>query len=319
MNRDLKLAARLVAIFLAFVLVCYLWLPLPTVVAQTTVTGGGGGAATSVTAAAFPLLAPNGTAAAPSYSFTNSTDAGIYRVAANQLRIGIGGKSAFFLNNTVNNTPFTIGFGDPETVGQVFTVNVGSGDIGSWNRSNMQFGWSNSASESGNPKDTGIKRTAAGVASMTDGGAGTGWIQNAGGDKYLTANHTNATVTPTNITDLTVTVAARKYGFRFVAQVDNSTDADGLRFDFDGGSAGTTDFRVTCKTFANNAVAQTQQTTALATDITLATLTGTGEFECDGSFEPSGAGTFIPRAAGNTAASGTLTVFKGSWLWMRDM
>ena len=47
--------------------------------------------ATSVAAAAFPLLAPNGTAAAPSYAFAAEVGLGIYRAGAADLGIGISG------------------------------------------------------------------------------------------------------------------------------------------------------------------------------------------------------------------------------------
>jgi hypothetical protein len=271
-----KRALLLTAGVAAWLLTLGMW-----VSAQTSVISGGGGAATSVSAAAFPLRGPDGTAGAPTYSAASDTDTGMF----------FGGVGTGILNFTVDGT----------TRFQV--LNSGG----------------SAAISIGASADAGLTRQGAGIL-RAGNPTGDGWIQNAAGDQFLTANHTNATITPTNITDLTTSLTTtRKYVFRFVAQVDNSTDADGLRFDFDGGTVTATDFRVTCKTFANNAVGQTQQTTALATDITLATLTGTGEFECDGSIETSNTGTLIPRAAGNTAASGTLTVFRGSHLLVKDM
>jgi len=43
------------------------------------------------------LAAPNGTAAAPSLTFANDTDTGLYRVAANQIGVGLGGVAALAL------------------------------------------------------------------------------------------------------------------------------------------------------------------------------------------------------------------------------
>lgn len=42
----------------------------------------------------YPLLAPNGTVAAPSYSFTNSTTTGIYSPGVNQLNLAVNGVAA---------------------------------------------------------------------------------------------------------------------------------------------------------------------------------------------------------------------------------
>ena len=50
-----------------------------------------GSQATSISSAAFPLLAPNGTAAAPSYSFSAETTLGLYRAGAGNLVVGVGG------------------------------------------------------------------------------------------------------------------------------------------------------------------------------------------------------------------------------------
>lgn len=62
------------AIFAAWLLASLLTLPVP---AQAQVKGKSA-AASSVTPQAFPLLAPDGTAAAPSYSFSSSPNSGIF-------------------------------------------------------------------------------------------------------------------------------------------------------------------------------------------------------------------------------------------------
>lgn len=49
---------------------------------------------------AFPILAPDGTAAAPSYAFTNSPSTGIYSSAANQLAFTTNGVNAGLVTST---------------------------------------------------------------------------------------------------------------------------------------------------------------------------------------------------------------------------
>lgn len=39
----------------------------------------------------------------------------------------------------------------------------------------------------------------------------------------------------------------------------------------------------------------------------------------EGSFTVNGAGTFIPRTAQNSHTSGTLTVYRGSWIEIEDI
>lgn len=54
--------------------------------------------ADAITSSAWPLLAPNGTVAAPSYSFASNTGTGLYRNAASDLAVAIAGvKVADFL------------------------------------------------------------------------------------------------------------------------------------------------------------------------------------------------------------------------------
>ncbi len=48
-------------------------------------------AAASVSSSAFPLLAPDGSASAPSYSFSSETNTGMYRSAASQIGFSISG------------------------------------------------------------------------------------------------------------------------------------------------------------------------------------------------------------------------------------
>lgn len=146
----------------------------------------------------------------------------------------------------------------------------------------------------------------------------TGWA-NTYGKNALTADYTNATATMSNLTALSTTlIAARKYTFRMVLRFSNSTAADGIMVDFDGGTATATDFGVNCQVY-DTALLLSQDATALATDIVATTTTGASKMICDGSFTVNAAGTFIPRAAEEADGGGTLTVELGSHLLMEDV
>jgi hypothetical protein len=138
----------------------------------------------------------------------------------------------------------------------------------------------------------------------------------------LNADYTNATATFSS-TALSVTVVSgRTYAFTFVGFFSDSTSADGAQFDFNGGTATVTNFRAHC-TAANAAgadlVMTNGATTAIATAVQVAlALTTQTLITCQGTFVPSGAGTFIVRAAQTAHTTGTLTIHRGSWISMRD-
>lgn len=68
----------------------------------------------SLAAAAFPLLAPNGSAAAPSYSFSNSPGLGLFRQGSNILGIASTGSTA---------NSQSIALIDPSSSTQFFSIN----------------------------------------------------------------------------------------------------------------------------------------------------------------------------------------------------
>lgn len=172
---------------------------------------------------------------------------------------------------------------------------------------------------SGSTQDTGFERLAAGVAASTDTAGGAGWIQNKAGRCFLASDYTNATASFTSITGCSITVkSGRKYTFRAVLFAADSVAGEGAQFNFNGGTATATDFRVHC-TLHDTALLQSVQATALATAFTQATMTGASKFSCEGSFEPSANGTFIMQARQDTHSTGTLTVNRGSHIWFEDM
>jgi hypothetical protein len=150
-----------------------------------------------------------------------------------------------------------------------------------------------------------------------------GWLQNSTGEASLAANYTNATAT-LSATNLSYTViSGRHYNFDVEIHFTQSTAAEGVQIAFDGGSAAATDFIADCNiTNTGGAIAMTNSfSTALATVINAGTTVVTTQsgLHCHGMFTPSGAGTFILRAAESGAhVSGTLTFLKGSSLVMRD-
>lgn len=187
--------------------------------------------------------------------------------------------------------------------------------------SGSYIGWSSTVLGDGTP-DTGFSRLAAGVSKTTDGSTGTGWLQQSAGRSRLTANATNATVTPANLTDLSLTLkAGRKY--TGILRIRCSTDvaADGILFDFDGGTATMTSFAAGVVANVQGATAGVTVSTALGTDLTFTALSGTGDNWIDiaVTMVVNAAGTFIPRFAQNAHTTGTATVGAGSYLWLEDM
>lgn len=164
--------------------------------------------------------------------------------------------------------------------------------------------------------DAGIGRLAAGVVREATGG----WIQNTAGCARVTGDGTNITITPAT-TGLSVTVkASRHYSFKLVLFVEETTAADGLRVDFNGGTATMTDFRVHGTVADTAGVRSLTQSVALDTDITDTTTTGASMAVFEGHFTVNVAGTFIPRYAKEADAAGAaLNLRRGSYLLVEDV
>lgn len=138
------------------------------------------------------------------------------------------------------------------------------------------------------------------------------------GRSVLTGNATNDTATMA-ATGLTATLSAgRSYGFRLVLFAENSTAADGIKIDFDGGAATAQAFRA--HGLIHDASLETSaQVSALATDIAGAAITGASLVVVEGAIITAAEGTFIPRFAMNADSGGTLTLYAGSYLLVYDM
>ncbi len=168
---------------------------------------------------------------------------------------------------------------------------------------------------------------AAGLHAVSNNVTGPGqagwWFQNSGGSKRVaTSDVTNATVTPTNITGISVTtIAGRKYAGRLVLFCSDSTAADGILFDFDGGTGTWTSFRAAITGNVQGATLGVTQSTAIATDLTATAMNGTGQHCIVIEFAgvANAAGTFIPRMAQNAHSTGTASVHVDSFMLMDDV
>ena len=246
---------------------------------NVVLTGGAG----IGTGTAGQVVATNyGTAAKPGITFNGDTTTGIY---------GTSGSTYFAASGALS-------------------LAVGLNDIQMYrDTSHLRIGASG---------DCGVKRAAAGVIGITNGTTPSGgWIF-AEGPKSLAAAYTNATTAMSNITGLSTTlITGRKYQFQMSLFVSTDVAADGIKIDFDGGTATALDFRSHTKVF-DTALLLSSQTTAIATDIAQATITGDSVIEVSGTFEVNAAGTFIPRASQNAHTTGTLTIQRGSWIRFVD-
>lgn len=182
-----------------------------------------------------------------------------------------------------------------------------------------QLCWGNGGALTGS--DTGLQKVAPGVVGPTDGGANVRWLQDAGRTRMTTAP-TNATTNLANgvLTDLSQPLlAGRKYTGALVLFAKDSTAADGLAVDFNGGSA-----TVTSVLFgiggAPGATVGTATSAALGTAVTLTSMGVTGDIVVTIPVEVvcNAAGTFIPRFAQAAHSTGTATVEIGSYLTLND-
>lgn len=134
--------------------------------------------------------------------------------------------------------------------------------------------------------------------------------------RRLTADVTNATATLAGLTDLSVTLAsAGKYVGRLVLKCNNNVAAEGVKLDFGGGGATATSFWAAgAELVGGTTVLGTVVATSLTGGINFSTITGETLIQVDFSIVVNAGGTFIPRAAENSHAAGTLTVELGSFL-----
>ncbi len=185
--------------------------------------------------------------------------------------------------------------------------------------SDGSYSFSSTTSNNG-AVDTSLVRAAPKVWAATDGVASNGgWLQQGAGDKRVTASVTESVAALANISDLTCTlIAGRKYAFTLYLFVNQSVGADGLQFDFNGGTATATDFVAHAK-ITKNSLLTAAQVTALNAVVSAAFANGDYFVEVYGHLVCNAAGTFIPRFAKNTHSTGVATLRANSLLMMTDI
>lgn len=135
--------------------------------------------------------------------------------------------------------------------------------------------------------------------------------------KEVVTDLTNATATMANITNLSnVVEAGGVYVGEMVAKCSNSTAAEGISFDFDGGTATMTAFAAGAGLVTGGTtVAVTTVSSALATDLNWTTITGETWFVIKFAFTVNAGGTLVPRFCEGTAHSaGTATTSRGTYI-----
>lgn len=129
----------------------------------------------------------------------------------------------------------------------------------------------------------------------------------------------NATTTFANVLTATV-LNGHKYAFRCTLFCNESVTGEGLKIDFNGGTATATDFRAHFTT-TDATLGSATEVTALTPGLAAAAVASTANIliVIDGELVASSAGTFIVRFAQNSHATGTATVRRGSSLVMTDI
>lgn len=133
---------------------------------------------------------------------------------------------------------------------------------------------------------------------------------------------TSTDTTLANLTELAASVVKdRQYFGELVLFASCPTAADGLKLDFDGGSATMTSFAAGVVGNVQGATLGANVSAALATDVIASALNGTGvnAIVVKFGFVASASGTLIPRVAKNADAAGaTLTIAAGSHLSLSE-
>ncbi len=140
--------------------------------------------------------------------------------------------------------------------------------------------------------------------------------------KRVATNVTNATAVMANVTDLSVTlIAGHSYVGQMVVKCSNSTAAEGIAIDFDGGTSTMSSFAAALGVTAGGTSVLTVITSsALATDLVATTITNETWLMIPISLVVNAGGTLIPRFCEGTAhTSGTATFSAGSYLELTDI
>lgn len=136
----------------------------------------------------------------------------------------------------------------------------------------------------------------------------------------LTSSPTNATAVMSNLTDLGLTlVAGNKYVGQVVLFANNSTGAEGLAFDLNGGGATMTSIEFGFMGTPLGATLGTGSSTALGTAVTVTVASTSDVAYCIAiGLVCANGGTLIPRFAEVSHTSGTATVKLNSYIFLQQ-
>jgi len=271
--------------------------------ASGTSRGGNGGAWNRVTG-------PGGAATA-----VTGTVKGGAAGAINDIT-GVGGASA--TSNGGAGGAYNATLGD----GGVTTAAAPSGKGGSYNFAAGNGGANSNAAGTAGPG--GDITFTAGTAGTPSGGAAAGVagaIRLAGelltdDQSRVAADIPSANTTFINMTGISRSVlAAGNYVGELIVKCNNSTAAEGIKFDFNGGTATMTAFWAAGNQLIGGTnVLGSGISTSLAGVLNFSTITGETVIVIKVSFVVNAAGTVIPRFAENSTAIGTATVELGSFM-----
>lgn len=164
------------------------------------------------------------------------------------------------------------------------------------------------------------------VLTADSSGNGTWQAPTGGGGSLINARNTsditNSATSFSNIADCTITLGAgKKYSGKMSIKCSNSVPAEGIKFDFNGGTATMTDFWAGLGNLANggSAIASTGVSASLSGAMNYATITGECVFVIEFSIICNAGGTLIPRYAEDSHSTGTVTIRKGTMISIQEM
>ncbi len=136
----------------------------------------------------------------------------------------------------------------------------------------------------------------------------------------LTTSPTNNTATFANLTSLSASlVTGHNYAGRLVIKCSESQAAEGVKFDFGGGSATFSSFISASRLWTGGTtVVGTEVGAAITDPINYTTITGTTFIVIEFAGVCSGTGTFIPRFAQDSHTSGTVTASANSFMSINE-
>jgi hypothetical protein len=212
--------------------------------------------------------------------------------------------------------PITSTVGGTITITHVFTNTIeATGDVGIGGRFVAGTDDIEVTNTAGNVVPAAIAGYPSDATQFLNGNGG--WSTPASQPLFLAADLVNSTTAFANITDLSAPVlAGRKYSFRATLFI-NDSNAEGVKFDLNGGTATSTNLRATYLGW-DTALSLIMNVTTLAAVASVDSFSGVGKIEIEGTFEPATDGTFVPRMAQLVHTSGSLTVLRGSSLVVQE-